>query len=171
MSIICQTERLNIREYQLADAEAILQLFNEDAFINNIGDKQLRTTADAEAYISDKLLASYQQHGFGLYLLEDKHTANAIGMCGLVKRPELEYPDLGYALLEQYAGQGYAREAAAAVLNWAAKNLAQQTIQAVTLPTNQRSNQLLQRLGFDFIGNKALYDSDNNLYQIRLEAP
>ncbi|ASP38525.1 GNAT family N-acetyltransferase [Bacterioplanes sanyensis] len=171
MSIICQTERLNIREYQLADAEAILQLFNEDAFINNIGDKQLRTIADAEAYINDKLLASYQHYGFGLYLLEDKHTAKAIGMCGLVIRAELEYPDLGYALLQQYAGQGYAHEACIAVLNWAAQNLALETIQAVTLPTNQRSNQLLQRLGFTHIGRKALYSSDNYLYQIRLEAP
>ena len=170
MTVVCQTERLNIREYRLADAEAILQLFNEDAVINNIGDKQLRTTASAEVYISDKLQASYQQYGFGLYLIENKHTAKAIGMCGLVKRTELEYPDLGYALLQQYTGQGYAHEACVAVLNWAAEQLLE-TIQAVTLPTNQRSNQLLQRLGFTHIGSKALYGSDNYLYQIRLETP
>ena len=170
MSMVCESERLNIREYRLADAEAILQLFNEDAFINNIGDKQLRTTADAEAYISDKLLASYQQYRFGLYLIEDKHTAKAIGMCGLVKRAELEYPDLGYALLQQYTGQGFAYEACIAVLNWAAQR-SLETILAATLPTNQRSNQLLQRLGFTHIGSKALYGSDNYLYQIRLETP
>ena len=60
-------------------------------------------------------------------------------------RGELE---IGYGLLPRYWGRGLAREAVAAVMRWAAENVDDSHVIAVTQAANTRSLQLLQRLGF-----------------------
>ena len=74
------------------------------------------TLADAAAYIERGPLASYAQHGFGLWLVTLKDGGTAIGMCGLIKREGLDDVDIGFAYLPQFCGRGYATEAAAATL-------------------------------------------------------
>ena len=64
-------------------------------------------------------MASYDRFGFGLYLVESRATGAAMAMCGLLKRDVLDDVDIGYAFLPEFGGQGYAREAATAVLNHA----------------------------------------------------
>ena len=71
-----------------------------------------------------------------------------VGLVGLVKRDYLPEPDLGFALLDAYAGRGLAYEAACAVLSLArARKLTR--LLAITDPDNRRSIALLQRLGFE----------------------
>lgn len=160
--IVCETDRLIIRHYNLDDANFIIQLLNEEAFIRYIGDRQIRTIEAAQSYLS-RILASYQTYGFGLNMVTLKD-GTPIGMCGILKREELENPDLGYALLSSYWGHGYAEEAGSAVLANGSTEHNLSTILAVTLPDNQNSNQLLIKLGFELTGTQALYGEENNLY-------
>ena len=66
----------------------ILELLNEAAFMRFIGDKGVRTLADAREYMLKGPIDSYERHGFGLYAacLRD---GTPIGICGLVKRDGL----------------------------------------------------------------------------------
>lgn len=162
------TPRLTIQPLTLADAAFILRLLNEESFIRYIADKQVRSLADAENYLLNGPMQSYQTFGFGLKRVTLNASGESIGMCGLLKRPELDYPDLGYALLPEYCGQGYAFEAAKAVLEAEMPLHHLDCVQAVTLPDNHSSNQLLQRLGLELLGTLELYGKTNNHYEYRV---
>jgi RimJ/RimL family protein N-acetyltransferase len=75
-----RTERLVLRELTLNDAEFILELLNEAAFLRFIGDKGVRTLADARGYILKGPMDSYGRHGFGLLAacLPDVEAASAV---------------------------------------------------------------------------------------------
>jgi len=145
-----QTERLFLRDLNLDDSAFILQLLNEPSFLHFIGDRNVRTLEDAGRYIENGPVASYRQNGFGLYLIALKDTGVPIGMCGLIKRPALDDPDIGFALLPAYWSQGYAFEAATAVLAYSRDVLGIGRIVAIAAPDNVSSARLLGRLGLQF---------------------
>ena len=79
-----------------------------------------------------------------------KDTGDLIGNWGLVRRDGLDGPDLGYALLPAHAGQGFALEAARAVIADAGSRLGLARLHAIVNPDNAGSIRLLQKLGFEF---------------------
>ncbi|GAA5136187.1 GNAT family N-acetyltransferase [Thalassotalea piscium] len=157
MTIIHQTARLTIRQFNDDDAAFILRLLNEPSFLKNIGDKKVRTINDAKRYLNTGPLASYQAYGFGLCMVELTKAKEPIGMCGLIKRPELSLPDLGYAYLPKFWRMGYAKEAATAVLNNAKQQYNLTKIAAITSLENESSIHLLNALGFEQLRIVALY--------------
>lgn len=147
---VLETPRLQLFEFAARDAPFVLELLNEPAFVRDIGDKGVRTLRDALAYIESGPRASYDKHGFGLYRVTAKSTGEPIGMCGLLKRDVLEHPDLGYALLERHWGQGYALEAAQAIMRHARDALGLEDVLAITALDNPASVRLLEKLGFTY---------------------
>jgi RimJ/RimL family protein N-acetyltransferase len=147
---ILETRRLVLRRLTAADAAFILELLNEPAFLENIGDRGARTLADARRYIARGPVASYRKFGFGLYLVERKDSGTPIGICGLLKRESLDDVDIGFAFLRRHWSQGYARESAAAVMHYGWTKLRLPRIVAITKPTNQASIALLEKLGLRF---------------------
>ncbi len=145
--MIAKTSRLTLRELQLSDAAFTLCLYNEPSFLQHIGDKGVRTIEDAENNLRQGAIASYAQHGYGMWLVENQQ-GQSIGMCGLIKRDFLTETDLGYAYLPEFVGQGYAYEAATAVLAYAAQHTALKTLVAIVSPDNLASKSLLEKLGF-----------------------
>lgn len=99
LSSLLETPRLRIRRLTLEDAPFVFELVNTPDFLRYIGDKQVRDLPGAERYLTEGPLASYDRHGFGLYVVVDGGTGSPMGFCGLVKRDTLEHPDLGYAFL------------------------------------------------------------------------
>ena len=147
---ILETERLLLRQLSEADAPFMLELMNEPDFHRFVGDRGLRTTEDAAAYLVDKILPSYEQFGFGFYLVELKPGGPPIGICGLVKRETLEWVDVGFAFLEAFRGKGYAFEAAKAVIENGRTIFGLTRIVGVTAPDNQISIRLLEKLGLRY---------------------
>ena len=147
---VLQTQRLTVRHFDRADAAFILELLNEPSWLQHIGDKGIKTSSDAERYIQDGPLAMYARLGFGLYLVELTDSGEPLGMCGLIKRDTLQDVDLGFAFLSRVWGNGYAYEAATAVMSYAATRLRIDRIVAITSQTNQASGKLLRKLGFTF---------------------
>jgi RimJ/RimL family protein N-acetyltransferase len=148
--IVLETERLILRGMDLADAPFILALLNEPSFLRFIGDKKVRTVQDAEQYILNGPVASYNRNGFGLSLVELKETHTPIGMCGLLKRDELPHADIGFAFMPDFWNKGFAYEAAAAVMNDARERLKLERVLAITNQDNEASIKLLQKLGLQF---------------------
>ena len=147
---VLETERLSLRKLSVDDDEFILTLVNEPAFLRYIGDKKVRNFEDAREYILNGPVASYERYGFGLLLVELRESHTPIGMCGLLKREELPDPDIGFALLSDFWGKGFAFEAAEAVLLDARQKLNFERIVAITSLDNDASIGLLQRLEFSF---------------------
>jgi RimJ/RimL family protein N-acetyltransferase len=155
MSVI-QTPRISMRELDFGDAEFILELLNEPSFIRHIGDKGVRTLADARDYMLQGPMDSYARHGFGLYAacLREAHNGvpvgTPMGICGLVKREGLDAPDVGFAFLSRFWSKGYAVESAAAVLAHARDVLNIDRLVAITAPDNAQSIALLEKIGLKF---------------------
>jgi len=147
---VLETDRLALRRLTADDAEFILELLNDPAFLQYIGDKGVRTRADARRYIETGPVTSYARFGFGLYRVELKDGGEPIGICGLLKRDSLPDADIGFALLPRYWSKGYAFESASAVLAHARGTLGLKRILAITSPDNVASIGLLESLGFRF---------------------
>lgn len=147
VTVVLETDRLQLRWLTVADAPFTLELLNEPAYLRHIGDKGVRNLDDARAYLRDRPMASYRQHGFGLYAVERKDSGVAIGMCGLIKRETLADVDIGYAFLAAHRGQGYAIEAATAVMAYGRDAFGLTRIVAITSADNERSIGLLHKLG------------------------
>lgn len=144
-----ETARLTLRHLTPADAGFIRRLLNEPSFIRYIGDRGVRTEADARTYIRQGPMDSYDRNGFGLYLVELKDGGTPAGICGLLKRDVLEDVDVGFAFLPEFWSQGYASEAVAAVVEDARRRGFTRVL-AITSPDNERSIHLLRKLGFRF---------------------
>ncbi len=142
-------ERLQLRSFELSDAEFIVEILNDPAFIKFIADRNVRTIQDAENYISNGPHKSYRENGFGLWLVSIKGTGEPIGMCGLIKRDSLEHVDIGFAFLPQYTGKGYAFEIASATQAYA-KQIGVEKVIAIVSPGNGSSIKLLSKIGLQF---------------------
>jgi RimJ/RimL family protein N-acetyltransferase len=147
---VLETDRLVLRRMSVDDAEFELRLLNEPSFLRFIGDRGVRTLEDARAYILKGPVDMYERLGFGLYITELKGEGVPIGICGLVKRDFLADVDIGFALLPAFWGQGYAHEAAAAVMEYGKGALGLKRIVAITNPENHSSIRLLEKLGLKF---------------------
>jgi ribosomal-protein-alanine N-acetyltransferase len=149
---VLTTERLNLRRATTADDQFVLELVNDPAFIRNIGDRGVRTLADAQRYVENGPVASYEKFGFGMYVVELKESGRPIGMCGFVKRDWLPDVDIGFAFLPQYRSMGYALESARAVKAYGRDALGLGRIVAIVSPGNTDSIRLLEKIGLRFEG-------------------
>jgi RimJ/RimL family protein N-acetyltransferase len=167
---ILETERLHLRTVAAGDAPFYLELVNDPAFIEHIGDRGIRTLDEARRAIAEGPAAMQEERGHALYVVELKEQGVAIGMCGLIKRDTLEDIDIGYAFLPAWRGRGYAFESAKAVLAYA-PSLGLTRVVAITSPDNIASNQLLQKLGLRFqcFTHLTPEGPGSNLYMVELE--
>jgi len=172
---ILATERLTLRTVEPGDAAFYLELVNDPAFIEHIGDRGIRTLEDAEEALVLGPIAMQELRGHSLYVVALKESDGPdghvpIGMCGLIKRESLDGVDIGYAFLPRYRGQGYACEAGRAVLAYA-PSLGIRRVLAITSPNNIASNYLLRKMGMRFERFVQLVPSEagTNLYSIELE--
>jgi RimJ/RimL family protein N-acetyltransferase len=147
---ILETSRLILCKLSSDDAPFIYDLVNDPDWLRYIGDKNVHNLEDAQNYILNGPMASYQQHGFGLYLTKLKADNIAIGICGLLKRDTLKHVDVGFAFLPAFRGKGYATEAAAAVMQYGRNVLGIERIVAITAPDNDASIRVLEKLGLHY---------------------
>jgi RimJ/RimL family protein N-acetyltransferase len=145
---IFKTKRLLLREASIDDSEFILKLVNEPAWHEFIFNHSIDTIEKASEYIEQRMIAMYQNFGFGLWVVEKRDDAVPIGICGLLKRDSLNCIDLGFAFSAEYWKQGFASEASIAALTYAKSELKIQRIVAITDSLNTRSVKLLERIGF-----------------------
>lgn len=99
----------------------------------------MRTVAQAEPLLRERVLASYERNGFGLYVVTLKANGERLGMCGLIRRAGLDDVGVGYAYPPEQWGKGYASEAAPAVVQYGYENLRLLRIVAIGSPHNARA--------------------------------
>lgn len=150
MTPVLQTERLRLRPFALTDTAFIIDLLNSPGWLEFIGDRHVKTEEEATAYLQNGPMKSFDLYGYGLCLVERREDGVPVGMCGVFKRDNLEKPDIGFAFLPQYSGAGYAYEIASATMEHAREVLKLPEIWAITVPQNERSIKLLQKIGLRY---------------------
>jgi RimJ/RimL family protein N-acetyltransferase len=150
--IVRETKRLRLKKLTLDDADFMFRLLNSPLFIQYIGDRGIHTLDDAQTYLTNAPLRSYEINGFGMYRVDLSETNEAIGLCGLVKREGLQDVDLGFAFLPGYEGRGYATEAAAEMLLFARDAFHLKRVVGITSPENLASIRVLEKIGMKYEG-------------------
>jgi hypothetical protein len=80
----------------------MLTIWNDTDFIRHVGDRGIRTPTEARQAMRDGVLKLYTDLGCGPYLVESLDGRSLMGICGLFKRDNLDYPDIGYSLLAEF---------------------------------------------------------------------
>lgn len=165
-----ETERLYLRRVTLDDADLLLAVWNDPAFMEHVGDRGVRTTEEAEEAMKAGALKLYADYGYGPYAMVRRDDGVRMGICGLFKRDNLDYPDIGFGVLPEFCGKGYAGEAAFAVLAHARDDLRIKELTAIVSPGNAPSIGLIEKLGLMFVGMITMPGDDEEicLYSKRL---
>ncbi len=145
-----KTERLILRELDADDAPFMLALLTDADFLRKVGDRGVHTLDQAREYIVAGAMMSYRQHGFGLWAVRLVDDPACIGVCGLIRRDTLDDVDIGYALLPEWRGQGFALEASQACMELGQQRFGLQRIVAITSQDNPASARLLEKIGLRF---------------------
>ena len=159
MYLELETERLLIRPIHLDDAGFILKLVNSKGWLEFIGDRKINTEIEATAYIQ-KIL-DQPDYYYSVYQL--KETLEPMGLVTFLKRDHLDAPDIGFAMLPNYEGKGYAYEASKKYLEEISKLKTYTTILAITRFDNQKSKRLLEKLGMYF---QTEYKNDSEVIHV-----
>ena len=156
-----ETERLRLRDWRAEDAEPFCRHLNTPAVMRWLGGVKPRDYYDW--LIGERLMGWQEARGFTLWAVERREDAALLGFCGLkisdepgsLVNGEIE---IAWRLREDAWGQGFAREAAAASLDYAFATLEARRVVALTVPGNVASWGLMERLAMrrrsdlDFVG-------------------
>lgn len=145
------TERLRLRPLSVDDAAFVLELANDPDFLAHIGDKHLRSLADARRYLREGAWVRQEFPGHGMLAVEPRAGGTPLGVCGLLHRPNLELTDVGFAFLAEARGHGFATEAARAVVRHGHEALGLERVHGIVSPANRASARVLEKLGMKLL--------------------
>lgn len=140
------TERLTLSLLKKEDAVFIEQLVNTEGWLKFIGDRNVHSVADAEAYI-EKITANPD---INYWVARTKELNKPVGVISFIKRDYLEHWDIGFAVLPEEHGKGYAYEGAMCVLKYNANNGKHSRFLATVMNSNTTSVKLLEKMGLSF---------------------
>lgn len=149
-----QTDRLSLRPLRAGDAEVLWRLWDDPEVYAYVGTGDVpgldRLERGVEAFVR-----MYAERGWGPLAVARREDGVVIGECGLypwrqdgVETGEVE---LGYRYGRAHWGQGYGREAAAAVLRWARDELGCNELVCSVQEPNVASRRIAEGLGFRLV--------------------
>ncbi|WP_442267462.1 GNAT family N-acetyltransferase [Tenacibaculum sp. ZS6-P6] len=160
--MILESERLIIKEVEVSEAPFYFELFNDPDWIKYINDKGLKSVEETEIYLKDILVKNEKLNGLGFFSVLLKETNEFIGMSSALQREKLDFVDVGYAFLPKARGKGYASEATLLMMDYIKEKFQQEKVLAFTVPENEKSQQLLKRLGFKYVGLETVFEGEKD---------
>jgi len=155
MRIIAETDRLFLREIDIADEKSFFLLDSDPEVHTFLGSKPVETAKEARMMI-ESIKRQYVEKGIGRWAVVEKATGNFVGWSGLkliteMVNTRIDYYELGYRFLKKYWGRGYATEAAEASLCYAFQILKLKQIFAIADINNLASRSVLEKVEFEIV--------------------
>lgn len=149
MNILIETDRLILREISLNDKPEMFQLHANPEVQKYTGEALVESLEAMERAIQTRI-DNYKKYGYGRWATLLKNEQQFIGWAGLAYLPEFDEIDLGYRFLPQYWGQGFATEAAQAILTYGFEQLKLKRIIAIAMKENKASIRVMEKVGMKF---------------------
>jgi len=153
--VIATTDRLRIRPWRLDEAPMVLDIQSRIEVIKWLGDGEPTPMKDLDAAREsiERSRARSEEPPLGYWAIEVRETGQAIGSVMLLTVPNAEHGEveIGWHLHPGWWGQGYASEAAAAVLAYGLEHGLPE-IYALTHLDNYPSQGVARRIGMDELG-------------------
>jgi RimJ/RimL family protein N-acetyltransferase len=145
---VLETERLLLRAPTLEDAKTIAKLANDRRIAENTARiPHPYTVADAKEYVA----WAKETRAETAFLVTSLDDDAIIGACG-VGHVEGENPEIGYWIGARYWGEGFATEAARAVIDYAFERFEFDALHSSARVTNPASRRVLEKCGFQWTG-------------------
>jgi RimJ/RimL family protein N-acetyltransferase len=147
-----ETTRLFLRPLNENDIDSIFAMRRDREVMRYIREPQ---TDRAEAVSWTNLVSSrWRDERIGFCAVIEKASARFAGWCGLWRLKETGETEVGYAIVREFWGRGYASEAAAAFLAYGFDQLRVEKVVAVAVPENAGSRRVMEKIGmhFDYVG-------------------
>lgn len=162
------TPRLRLRPWTAGDAPLLVRLASDAGAIRHIPNRPEATTEAADAKLAT-LVGHWREHGFGLWVAEDRLSGEFAGRAGLQFIPGIDPPEaeMGYIFREAFWGRGLASEAAAASLWFGFAHLGLDHIAALAVPENDGSVKVMRKLGMTCTGEGTWYGTRMVRHEIR----
>lgn len=139
-----ETNRLIIRPPALADLDQWVKTDGDSEVFRATGTPEDRLSCHADLM---KIAGSWALNGFGSLLLFTKNDGVLIGRVGPSKPLDWPEVEIGWALLPEFTGKGYALEGTVAAMDFALRGLQVPQIVHTIRPSNVASQRLAMRLG------------------------
>jgi len=143
-SIVLETQRLRLRQWTVNDFENYALFYTDDVNAKYVGGKK---DSDGAWRNLAMLIGHWQLNNFGYFAVEEKHNNTFVGCVGLWKSPGWPELELGYWLVNNAQGNGYAKEAATRCITYAKEVLKAPSLVSYIAPENQASRNLAAKLG------------------------
>lgn len=137
------TDRLTLRAPKLADFEHWADFYATDR--SRFEDGPMTRRDGWNIWAAN--LALWSLKGYGSFSLDDRATGTYLGEVGIYEPEGYPEPELGWFVIPEAEGKGYAAEAARAVMAWARKTFGWDRLINIIDPANDRSIALALKLG------------------------
>lgn len=141
---ILQTPRLILRPPRVEDLEGYVALMSDAEHVRFIGGAAPRGTVWRQMMT---VAGSWSLHGFGFFSVFERASGRWIGRLGPWRPEGWPGDEVGWSLLREAGGQGYATEGAAAAMDWAFDRLGWTEVIHCIAPENLPSARVAERLG------------------------
>lgn len=152
---ILETERCIVREMTVDDLDDLYRVYDDPdtkRFIEDLyedREKELKFTID---YINNQ----YRFFEYGMWVVIDKATGRLIGRAGVFDREGQDISEIGFIFDRKFQGKGYAYEVMSAITEYAKDELYKDSLISFTKHDNARAKKLLERLGFELVGEEEI---------------
>jgi RimJ/RimL family protein N-acetyltransferase len=163
--VTLRTERLVLRMFRESDIDAYAQMCADPEVMRYISGVPM--TRDEAWRNMALVLGHWQLRGYGLWAVEERASGFLVGRVGCWRPEGWPGLEVGWSLLRQFWGLGYATEAAQAALNHAFGELGQTHVVSLIQPDNARSIRVARRLGMSEEGKAELLGLTTLVYGIR----
>lgn len=156
MKFYLETERLILRELRSSDLNGMFELDSDPEVHKYLGNKPVKTIGESQK-ILDSIINQYNEHGIGRWAAIKKSSGEFIGWTGLRLNTEYnmnghaKYYDVGYRLIKQFWGNGYATESGKAAIKYAFNIMNLLEVYATTAIGNKASHHALLKIGLEYV--------------------
>ncbi len=155
MQFFLETERLILREFRISDDMAMFELDSNPEVHKYLGNHPVTNIEQVQTYIAN-IQQQYLDHGIGRWITIEKSSDEIIGWAGLkfiteYENNQINFHDVGYRLMPQYWGKGYATEATLAALHYGFEHLNLEKIIGTVHAENKASRRVLEKCGLEYI--------------------
>ena len=159
-----ETERLTLRKLKKSDVDDIFKMRSDADLMRYIREPQ---TERRESFEWIRMISGrWDAEKLGFCGVIEKETQKFVGWCGLWRLKETNEIEVGYAIQKNFWGKGYATEAARKFLEYGFEELGLERIVAVAYPENEPSQNVMKRLGMNFVKIGRFYEKQLVQYAI-----
>ncbi|ARU92679.1 GNAT family N-acetyltransferase [Tatumella citrea] len=166
------TTRLRLEPYNDSHYEGLRVMDNDPGVMRYISKGIVKTPEETRENIR-RVQDRWHKYGFSWWAIKEKTSGTVVGAACLQYLENVEGAplEIGWRLIPEHNGKGYATEAAKAIIDFAAEHIGAHYLVAVADPENIPSQRVMQRLGMTYKATEQHYDEPCVVYELSIQRP